>query len=178
MTSGSKLEYGDLAPNDAKGLTYTSAPLLADVVVAGHPVVTLYATSTAVDGDFIVYLEEVDPSGRSEYLSEGMLRASHRVLADRTPYRYGGLPLPDGRRKTVESTLPLSAGVAELTFELYATANRFDRGNRIRVTVVGIDRGNSQTPVLEPAPIVTVFRSARYPSRIELPILAPSPAGR
>jgi putative CocE/NonD family hydrolase len=172
--SGSKLDYGDLAPNDAKGLTYTTAPLEAEVTVAGHPVVTLYATSTATDGDFIAYLEEVDPSGRSEYLSEGMLRASFRVLADTTPYRYGGLPLPDGRRKVVEATPPLSAGVAELTFELYPTANRFERGNRIRVTVVGIDRGNTQTPVLDPAPTVTLFRSARYPSRIELPILARS----
>ena len=169
--SGSKMDYGDLAPNDAKGLTYTTAPLAADVVVAGHPVITLYATSTAGDGDFIAYLEEVDATGRSEYLSEGMLRASHRVLADKTPYRYGGLPLPDGRRRIVESTPPLSAGPAELTFELYAMANRFDRGNRIRVTIVGIDRGNTQTPMLDPPPAVTVFRSPRYPSRIELPTL-------
>ncbi len=168
--SGSKLAYPDMAPNDAKGLTYTSNPLAEDVVLAGHPVVTIYATSSAADGDFIVYLEEVDPTGVSTYLSEGMLRASHRVLADVTPYRYGGLPLADARRKVVESTPPLSAGVAELTFELYPTANRFDRGNRIRVTAVGIDRGNTQTPVLDPAPRVTVFRSGRYPSRIELPI--------
>jgi putative CocE/NonD family hydrolase len=168
--AGSKMDYGDLSPNDAKGLTYTTAGLTEDLVVVGHPVITLYATSTAADGDFIGYLEEVDPSGRSEYLSEGMLRASHRVLADRTPYRYGGLPLPDGRRKTVEATAPLSAGVAELTFEFYAMANRFDRGNRIRVTIVGIDRGNTQTPILDPAPVVQLYRSSRYPSRIELPI--------
>jgi hypothetical protein len=71
----------------------------------------------------------------------------------------------------VESTPPLSAGVAELTFELYPTANRFDRGNRIRVTLVGIDRGNTQTPILDPAPVVTIVRSASRPSRIELPLL-------
>ncbi|MEO8452269.1 MAG: hypothetical protein ABI647_20935, partial [Gemmatimonadota bacterium] len=85
---------------------------------------------------------------------------------------------PDGRRKIVESTPPLSAGVAELTFELYATANRFNRGNRIRVTVVATDRGNTQTTVLDPAPVVTVFRSPRYPSRIELPILETPPGDR
>jgi len=162
--------YGDLTPNDVKGLTYTTEPLTRDVVVAGHPIVTLYATSTAADGDSIVYLEEIDAKGVSHYRTEGMLRASHRVLGD-PPYRYGGLPLPDSRRKIVEQTPPLSAGVAELTFELYPTANLFEKGHRIRVSVVGNDRGNTTTPILDPPPTVTLFHTSKHPSRIELPVL-------
>jgi putative CocE/NonD family hydrolase len=170
MSGDGGTRYGDRTPDDSKGLTYTTEPLAREVVVVGHPVVTLYATSTAPDGDFFVYLEEIDATGVSNYLTEGTLRASHRVLGD-PPYKYGGLPLPDSRRATVEATPPLSAGVAELTFELYPTANIVEAGHRIRVTVLGNDQDNTATPVLDPAPTVTLYHTSRYPSRIELPVL-------
>lgn len=163
------VDYGDMSQHDAKGLTYTTVPLTEDVTVVGHPIVTLYATSTASDGDFIVYLEEIDSDGKSHYRTEGMLRASHRELGE-PPYEYGGLPFPDSRRSVVEATSPLSAGIAKLRFELLPTANVFERGHRIRVTIAGIDRDNTATPILDPPPEVTVFRWSKYPSFVSLPV--------
>jgi putative CocE/NonD family hydrolase len=77
--------YGDRAEADRRLLTYTSAPLTDDVEITGHPVVTLYVASTATDGAFYVYLEDVDENGRVTYVTEGQLRALHRRLTDRDP---------------------------------------------------------------------------------------------
>ena len=60
--------------NDEKGLTYTSLPLTAEVEVTGHPVVHLWVSSSARDGDFFVYLEDVSKARYSKYVTEGTLR--------------------------------------------------------------------------------------------------------
>ena len=61
---GGDVIYPDRSEADAGLLTYTSDPLAEDMRVTGDPVVTLYASSTATDGNFIVYLEDVDETGR------------------------------------------------------------------------------------------------------------------
>ena len=76
----SQTAYPDRAIADRKLLSYTSAPLAADLVVAGDPEADLTVASTATDGMVIVYLEDVLPTGRVVYLTEGVLR-----LADRKP---------------------------------------------------------------------------------------------
>ena len=83
--------YPDLTPNDARSLTYTTPPLDADLNVTGHPLVTLWLSSSTNDADVIVLLQEVDAAGVSHYISEGVLRASHRGLAE-APWDNLGLP--------------------------------------------------------------------------------------
>ncbi|PKN96910.1 MAG: hypothetical protein CVU43_18310, partial [Chloroflexi bacterium HGW-Chloroflexi-5] len=60
-------QYPDMRANDKKGLTFTTAPLKADLEVTSHPVVHMWLTTDAADLDVFVYLEDVDPSGKSEY---------------------------------------------------------------------------------------------------------------
>ena len=56
--------------------------------VTGHPIVHLFAESTARDGAVHVYLEDVDPAGRVTMVTEGQLRLLHRKLSDaQPPYR-------------------------------------------------------------------------------------------
>jgi putative CocE/NonD family hydrolase len=165
---GAPFGYPDMAANDAKALTYTTLPLESDVEVTGHPVVHLWVSSTATDGDFFVYLEEVDEDGVSSYITEGKLRASFRALHE-PPYDNMDLPW---HRCWEEDVEPLPQGQpVELLFDLYPTSNLFDAGNRIRVTVTGADADTYETPQLDPAPTVSVYRSPEYGSFIELPII-------
>ncbi|NLX11554.1 MAG: CocE/NonD family hydrolase [Chloroflexi bacterium] len=166
---GQGFGYPEMTPNDEKGLTYTTAPLEADLEVTGHPVVHLWISSTADDGDFIVYLEEVDDDGDSTYITEGVLRASHRALAD-PPYDYMGLPY---HRSFAEDVVPLPVDgePVELVFDLHPTANIFDAGHRIRITITGADTDTYGTSKLDPPPTVTIYRSADYPSHIVLPVI-------
>src|SRR5262245_24821129 len=79
---GGDVVYPDRAEEDKKLLTYTSAPLDADVEITGHPVVSLFITSTHTDGGFFVYLEDIDENGKVTYLTEGELRALHRRVSN------------------------------------------------------------------------------------------------
>src|SRR3569832_226283 len=77
----SQTDYGDRAAPDARLLTYTSAPMTADMEIAGDPVAHLRLSSSAAGGLVIVYLEDVAPSGRVTYVTQGLLNLAHRKLA-------------------------------------------------------------------------------------------------
>jgi len=165
---GGNFSYPDMAANDAKGLTYTTPPLKNAVEVTGHPIVHLWVTSTAEDGDFFAYLEEVDEKGYSHYLTEGVLRASHRKL-DTPPFNDMDLPY---HRSYAEDVAPLPPGQpVELVFDLHPTANIFDAGHRIRLTITSADQTSFDTPVLSPAPTVSIYRNGRSASSVQLPII-------
>ena len=165
--------YPDMRENDARGLTYTTAALDRALEVTGHPVVHLWVSSSAEDGDFFVYLEDIEPDGRSVYVTEGQLRASHRRLAE-APYDRMGLPY---HRSHAEDLVPLVPGEpVELCFDLQPTSVVFREGHRIRVTVTCADKDTFATPVLDPAPEVSVLRGPTRPSHIVLPVIPQSPA--
>jgi uncharacterized protein len=165
---GGDFGYGDMAENDRKGLTYTTLPLAKDLVVTGHPVVHMWVSSTAEDGDFFVYLEEVDRQGTSQYVTEGSIKASHRALGE--PY-YDNLGLPFHRSYAADAQ-PLKPGrPVELVFDLQPTSNIFDAGNRLRITVVGADADNATPLTQDPPPTVKVYRNKRMASYVNLPVV-------
>jgi predicted acyl esterase len=169
-TGGGPCFYPDMTANDRKGLTYTSEILDKDVIIAGYPVAILFVSADVADHEFTVYLEEVEASGYSRYLTQSSLRASHRTLG--TPkYSNLGLPWTTSVKADVEATAPLNEGIAELQIVLEPVGNRFNAGHRIRVTVTGADADlNWSVPRTPPAKL-TIERNIHYPSRIVLPIL-------
>jgi hypothetical protein len=161
------MRYPDMAPNDARALTYTTEPLSADLTIVGHPVVTLYVSSNQPDGDFYALLEEVDTLGVSRYVTEGMLRASQRERRE-APWNNLGLPW---QRVNASDAKPLAPGeVAELVFDLLPTATLFNAGHRIRVTIMGADADNTEPPPVRGWPTIAVHRTAQHRSAIQLPI--------
>jgi len=165
---GGDFNYPDMRANDAMALTYTSEPLKAPLEVTGHPVVHAWISSTADDADVFAYLEEVDEKGYSQYLTEGVLRASHRKLAS-PPFEYFGLPY---HRSFKEDVAPLAPGEpVELVFDLHPTSNVFDRGHRIRVSLTCADQASFLTPEPAPPPRITVYRGGTRTSYIQLPVI-------
>lgn len=162
---------GTMMFNDEKGLTYTTPPLTAEVEVTGHPVVHLWVTSSATDGDFFVYLEDIGKASFSKYVTEGNLRASHRAIST-APYENLGLPYHRSYAEDI-ADLPNDQPV-ELVFDLLPTSYVFATGHRIRVTVTCADKDTALTPQLDPPPTVRLYRQADYASYIELPII-PNP---
>ncbi len=162
--------FDERTRENRKALTYTSATLSHDLPVVGYPVVRLWVSSTDGDGELYVWLDEVDDSGRSHYVTEGALRASHRALGQ-APWNNFGLPF---HRSFAEDMSPLPDHPVELAFDLMGTANVFDAGHRIRVTVAGAsardfavypDSDGRQPPTL------SIFRSQVCPSGLELPVV-------
>jgi putative CocE/NonD family hydrolase len=161
-------KYPDMRLNDQKALTYTTPPLEADLEVTGHPVAHLWLATNASDLDVFVYLEEVDEGGKSTYLTEGNLRASHRKVS-RAPYHHLGLPYHSYYQSNLEP-IPADKPV-ELVFGLHPISYRFNKGNRIRITVAFADADNFETPAIDPAPKLHLLKDRSHPSLIQLPIV-------
>lgn len=171
---GRVFSYPDMAANDFRALTYTTAALTEDLEVTGHPIVSLWLTATAADVDVFVYLEEVRRGGRSEYVTEGVLRASHRAESEPP---HGNLRLPyHGSHSEECLPLPMCEPV-RLTFDLHPISRVFRRGRRIRVAITGADVDNTLTPAVDAPPVITMYRNLRRPSHIVLPVI-PASSGR
>ncbi|GAB2733271.1 CocE/NonD family hydrolase [Sinomonas soli] len=106
-------------------LTFTTDPLAEPLTVFGEVTARLFASSSAVDTDFVVRLCRVTQDGRSLAVADGIVRASWRdACAEDGAFR-AGVP----RR-------PLTPGaVEEFTISLWSTACTFAAGERIRVQV-------------------------------------------
>jgi putative CocE/NonD family hydrolase len=164
---GGEVVYPDRADEDKKLLTYTSAPLEADVEITGHPVVSLFVTSTHTDGAFFVYLEDIDENGKVTYLTEGELRALHR----RVSKEQGKLPVPY-HTFLKKDAMPLVPGqVAELKFGLHPISVLVKKGHRLRVAIAGHDKDTFIRIPAEGTPEIAVQRNVRGLSMIELPVI-------
>jgi putative CocE/NonD family hydrolase len=160
--------FDERTPEDEKALTYTSVPMTEDLTLLGYPLVHLWVSSSHSDGDFFVYLEEVDAEGKSNYLSEGAMRASYRALCE-APFDNFSLPYPCGLEARLAD---LPDEPVELMIDLMGVGHVIQTGHRIRVTITGADAANH---ALYPdpeggAPTVSIHRSPETASMIELPV--------
>jgi len=140
-------------------LTYTTEPLDRDIDVAGPLRMILYASSSARDTDFVVRLSDVFPDDRALQIQNGILRARHRDRAS------GPQLLAPGR-------------VYRLEIDLWATANRFKAGHRLRIDISSadfprFDRNTNRGG--EPGDPIRAHQSihhdAEHPSHVILPVL-------
>jgi predicted acyl esterase len=135
--------------------------------VIGHPVAHIWLSTGAPDLDLVLYLEDVDGNGNSTYVSQGNLRASHRLLSP-APFNDLGLPWHNHFKSELQ---PIPSGEPiELVFDMLPTAYRFQSGHRLRITVAFADADSFHTPQLDPAPVVSLLREAKHASFVEMPV--------
>ena len=155
-----KIEWVPFAPtelpaeqsaDDARSLTFDSAPLTEDVEMLGAPVLRVRLASDRPWAKIAVRLTEVSPDGKPWLVSYGLLNLTHRD-GQETP-----AALTPGRAYDV---------VAPLNF----TAHRFKKGGRIRVAV-----SESLWPLVWPSPQVVTLTLDVAACRLELPV-RPRPA--
>jgi len=143
-------------------LTYTTAVLEQALDVVGPLHLVLYASSTAVDTDFSARLSDVFPDGRAIQLQSATLRARYRN-------RDGDAELLEPER------------IYRFEMDMYATANRFKAGHRVRLDLSSADfpkydrntnRGGEPGP---PIPAEqSVYRSPDHPSHLVVSVLGSS----
>lgn len=143
-------------------LTYTTPVLERDVDVVGPLLLVLYASSSATDTDFAVRLSDVFPDGRAIQLQNGVLRARFRNLPG-------------------DPSLLEPGEVHRLEVDMWATANRFAAGHRLRVDISSADfprldrNSNLGGAPGEPVPAEQrIHRDAEHPSHLVLPVVGPS----
>ena len=163
------LRLHDRAATDARMLTYTTPPLEADLHIAGSPTIDLMVSSTHDDGAVLVYLEDVDPSGQSRYLTEGGLRVIHRKLSRDT--LFGVTPYTSFARR---DAAPMRPGVpARVSFRILPTSVVVKAGHRLRLAIAGADSGVFGRVPAEGGPTLTIHRGVPGASVLDVPV-APS----
>lgn len=169
-------------------LAFESMPLESDMEVTGHPIVQLAVSSSAPDGDFFVYLEDVAPDGTALRVTDGQLRASFAALEseDRistTPFDVKPeLPWHGFRESQRNAAVFANGRIAKLTIDLMPTAWTFRAGHRLRIAIAGADWPTFQlnpslAPGNDPARVKTppefvVHRGGAELSWVELPVIA------
>jgi len=153
-------------------LVYQTDPLEEPLAVVGPATVTLYASTSAVDTDFVVVLSDVDPPERSggTWVAEGARRGRiGDVEAD-----------PRAPRTYAEVDLLEPGEVYAWRIAVWPTARVFEAGHRIRMDVASSNfprysRNLNTGKGLEGAETTvadqTVYHDAGRPSRVELPVV-------
>ncbi|MEY8524886.1 CocE/NonD family hydrolase [Lachnospiraceae bacterium 38-10] len=141
-------------------LCYTSDVLDRDMTVTGDMTAELYISSDAPDTDFIVRVTDVDETGRSVKLADGILSARYRGGFERAEF------LRDGE-------------IACLKIRTTKISNCFKKGHRIRVTITSgaenfifpnsntVDGYNSETVVTAHN---RVHHGGEHASRLLVPV--------
>ena len=149
---------GDQRVDEVYAANYTSAPLDEPLEIIGMGKAVLYVSSTAPVMAFVARLSDVAPDGTSAQVTIGVLNGT--------------------RRNSLTDPEPMEPGaVYELHVDLDATAWRFARGHRIRLSVSSAD-----FPNLWPTPYNgtnRVYRDKGRESYLEVPVVPtrPAPAG-
>jgi len=135
----------DQREDDAQSCVFDSEPLPSAIAILGTPVVRLALDSRAVEGQVVVRICEVAPDGSSRRVSWGArnLALSDDLLGDRL-------------------------NAAFVTIPLYATADSFAAGNRVRLAV-----STSYWPILWPAAVSTPLRLHLDECQLSLPVRHP-----
>ena len=147
---------------EGRCLTFTSERLERDLEVTGPVVAKLYASSSAVDTDFVVRLCDVYPDGRSLLICDGIQRARYR-------------------QSDFKPSLLQPHQVYEIAVDLWATSNCFRAGHRIRIVVnsscfprfdVNPGTGKSGARFVDRIKAENrIYLEERYPSHILLPVV-------
>ena len=144
-------------------LVYTSDFLEEEIDVTGPIQVVLYASSDAVDTDWVAKLVDIYPDGKAYNIAEGILRARHREGQDRPKLMEPGT-------------------VYRFEIDLLATSNAFLPGHRIRVDVTSshFPQFNRHLNTGEPfgksdkvkIATQTIHHTKTQPSHVLLPVMA------
>ncbi len=163
-------DYPDLGKRHKSALHYDTGPLDADIEVTGHPIAHLFLRTNEKEADVFVYLEDIAPDGRTQYVTEGQLRASHRRVVEPEDGLVCATPYHSFRRAQASPLEPGSPAL--LTIALLPTSYRFVRGHRMRLVVTGADVDHFAPPP-EGLSGFEILRSKAHPSRLELPVIEP-----
>lgn len=148
-------------------LVYSTPPLGGVWEVTGAVAVELYVASDRLDTDFTAKLCDVYPDGRVMLVTDGILRARHRLRMD-------------------GEDLLTPNQVVMVRIELPQTAIAFNKGHRILLAI-----SSSNAPRFDPNPNTgepfmrhtttlvarnTIYHERTYPSRLTLPVSGELPA--
>jgi putative CocE/NonD family hydrolase len=162
LTEAKQVHHREISKSRKDILVYQSAPLTKPISIAGPVSAVLYASTSAVDTDWVISFMDVDENGQILNLAVGSIRARFRnsmrkpeLLEKNKVYRYD--------------------------IDLSQTAITFQRNHRIRIEVASsfypiLSRnlntgGHNEMETDYVKAQQKIFHSKEYPSHILLPVV-------
>jgi predicted acyl esterase len=117
--------------------SYTTQPLARPLRLAGPATLTLQATSTTSDAEFVVTLQDVDAKGNALDLTAGALLGSHRAVDDDLSWPgAGGDPLLPWHPHTKAARRPVPKGkVTRFDVSVRPVFATIPAGHRLRAVI-------------------------------------------
>lgn len=146
-------EDTDRSTRPDRTLTFDTAPVAEDFVLAGRLLVRLKAAINATDANLKVRMYDVAPDDAATLITDGELKASHR--------------------RSHEKPAPVTPGeVTAFPIELWPMHWRFRAGHRLRLQLSG---GESTQYVPEPGRVTVTVSLGRGGTSVEIPITGEAP---
>ncbi len=160
-SSCSRTERG-ITALPGRGASPIRRALTSPVEVTGLPKLEFYASSSAVDTDWVVTITDVQPDGCSQTLRQNILRARYREGDEAPVFMKRGEIYPFG-------------------IEMYPISNLFLQGHRIRIVLSSSSfpkwypNGNTGKEMDEDFPGVvaknSIYHDREHPSKLVLPVI-------
>ena len=159
--------------------TYTSPPLASAQTLAGPIDVTVYASATTTQTQWVAQVEDVSPDGQSVPLTEGALLGSLRAVSPAGTWSSGGQILQVAHTYSAATAAPVVPGqLTRYDIEVYPTYATLPAGHRLRITLSTADTPHLVPTLPELANLLggvyQVSISPTAPSAVEVPLI---PAG-
>ncbi len=163
--------YHDWMEKSEHMLHFDSPALQKNVEFTGHALANIFISSSKKDATLFVYVQELAEDGTVTYITEGLLRASHRKISDEAIYKEIG----PSRSHLKKDVLPVEPGeIMELEFDLVPASYMFKKGSKIRVSFAATDKDHFE--ILFPEGYdLNIHSTPQKPSYITLPVYPQSP---
>ena len=152
---------------EPQALTYTTSPLPQDVAAAGPAALDLSLSSTATETAMWAVISDVSADGTSHPVATGRLLSAYPnvIAAQSLKDAYGEIVQPYGDYSAKNDASPGAERLYRIEF--WPIGNRFKRGHRIRLVVLGASAASSPS-----APALNTIRlGGGHGSRLLLPLL-------
>lgn len=159
--------YPDWDGRDAAMLSYTSDVFLEPVELTGHITAHLKLRCSQPDASIFVFASEVDKDGVSHYMTEGMLRALHRKLAEAPPNYKTTWAFRTYARKDVQ-LLDVNS-VESLVIPMLPVSWTLQTGSRLRISICGADKHHFPRLPHGRPPLLKLVRGGTDSTFFEIP---------
>lgn len=162
--------YRDWHGREDGMLTFATEPFAKQTELSGHATVQLHVSTSEHDAGVFVYLSEIDASGRSWFITEGLLRLLHRAEAQPPASYQTTWPYRTFRREHAKHMQP---GVPEtVRFALLPVSWTLQAGSRLRVAIAGGDADHFAQVTHGRPPRLEFTLGGESSSFIDLPLRA------
>jgi uncharacterized protein len=158
----------------SKLLVFQTPAFTEDMELGGWPVVSLEMSALTDDPSVFAYLDDVAPDGTVTYLTEGLIRAINRKIADPKTLPYDPGPAPHSFLR--KDAVPVVPGEAfSLAFKMFSVAALIKKGHALRLAIAGADADTFRRlsePLFSEAPPerFDIFTGGARASTLRLPL--------